>query len=98
MEYDTKAFFSEHESGEVSGFAIIETDDDLERHRIAEKWERPDDEGGPTWLTYWISADALTERIERDACSYKQQLSDKQFEGIMNLAQEAERRRCQNAA
>lgn len=86
MEYDTKAFFTEHEADDVTGFAIIDVNEESEQYRIAEKWERPASEGGPKWLTYWISADALAERTDTGAASYKQQLSSKQFAGIVKLA------------
>lgn len=86
MDYTEQAFFSEHEADDVTGFAVIEVNEDSEQYRVAEKWNRPDSEGGPTWLTYWITEQALADRLSRDACSYKQQLSDKQYEGILNLA------------
>jgi hypothetical protein len=84
MEHQRRAFFSEHEADDVTGFVIIEVNEDSEQYRVAEKWNRS--EGDSVWLTYWISEQALADRMARDACSYKQQLSANQFEGILNLA------------
>lgn len=87
MEYETGAFLTELEADDVSGLTVIEVNEDSEQYRIAEKWNRPESEGGPTWLTYWISEEALADRMERDAVEYKQQLSDKQLRGVLNLAE-----------
>lgn len=87
MEYETGAFLTELEADDVSGLAIIEVNEDSEQYRIAEKWERPERDGGPVWLTYWITEEALADRMERGAVKFKQQLSDKQLRGVLNLAE-----------
>lgn len=89
MEHQTGAFFSEHEADDVRGFVVIEANDETESYRIAERWDRND--GESEWLTYTISEEALADRIDAGHCSYKQQLSDKQFEGVLNLADVAYR-------
>jgi len=84
MELERGTFLSEHDDDTVSGMAIIETDPEIDKYRIAEKWERgPDDE---VWNTYWLAESMLQERIDEGSVSVKGQLSDKQLNGILNLA------------
>lgn len=86
MEHQPKDFFTDVAADSVGGFAIIETSESDERYRVVEKWERPESEGGPTWTVYWIRAVALEERKQDGSVQFKQQLSDKQFSGVLTLA------------
>lgn len=85
MEYDTKAFFVEKDEPDVKGFVVIDTDDSA-GYRMAEKWVRPEAEGGERWLTYWIPEAALEERLAAGQCAYSTQVSEKQFRGLLRLA------------
>lgn len=85
MEYQTKDFFTEVEASDVGGFVVIDTDE-TEGYRMAEKWNRPERDGGPTWLTYWISEQALQDRLDAGKCRHTTEVSDEQFQGILNLA------------
>lgn len=82
MEHTTGEFFVEHEADDVTGFAIVDTDE-TEGYRIAEKWERPDE---AVWLTYWISEEALAKRQADGKCEKARDLNAKQLRGIGNLA------------
>lgn len=89
MEFDTRAFFVEHEEPTVSGFMVIESSQTgpgygEPSYRIAEKWDRPD--GDTTWTAYWIPEATLLARIERGECEYAKQASESQYEGVLNLA------------
>lgn len=91
MEYDTRAYFTEREADDVNGFIIVEVNEDSQQYRVAEKWERDESDGGPTWLTYWIREAALLERERSGSIDYRKQLNDKQFEGVQNLAEISDR-------
>jgi hypothetical protein len=84
MDHEKGAFFSEHEASDVTGFAVIDVNESSERYRIAEKWERSGDDD--IWHSYWIGAKALGERVDKGAVEYRQQLSEKQFEGFVKKA------------
>lgn len=83
MEHTIGEFFVEHEANDVTGFAIVDTDES-EGYRIAEKWERPN--ADDTWLTYWISEEALAKREAAGKCKLARELNGKQLQGIGNLA------------
>lgn len=85
MKFDTRAFFTELSDSDVDGFAVIETDS-TEGYRMAEKWNRPERDGGPTWLTYWIPEEALLDRIQSGKCKQTTTLSHKQYRGVLKLA------------
>lgn len=87
MDYERGAYFTEMEDSDVSGTVVVEVDESGEQYRMAEKWDRPESDGGIIWHTYWITAEALNDRLEKDACAYVKQVSAKQFEGILNLAE-----------
>lgn len=92
MEYQTGAFFVEKEESDVQGFAIIETSEGGPElgepsYRVAEKWNRPESEGGPAWLTYVIPEELLLARIERGECAYTKQMSNTQLNGVENLVE-----------
>lgn len=85
MSYSVGDFFKEHEASDVNGFGIIASSDTA-GFRIAEKWLRPEHEGGETWLTYWITEEALSDRVDADKCEKLKELSDKQLDGMRKLA------------
>lgn len=85
MEFDQRDFFVD-EDPEVGGFCIGEVNDTSGRYRIIERWDRPEEDGGPTWITYWVSEDAMQARIESGQISHRQRVSEKQFEGFKSLA------------
>lgn len=94
MEYDQRDFFTEIEDSDVQGFVVIETAEDgepgslsgEESYRIAEKWNRSDRDGGPVWITYWMPAQALDNRIAEGSCKHTTTMSEEQFRGVLNLA------------
>jgi len=86
MEFTIKDFFTEKEANDVGGFVVIDTDEGGAGYRMAEKWNRPERDGGPTWLTYWISEEALQDRLDAGKCAHAKTISAKQFRGVLNLA------------
>ena len=81
MRFNRKTYFAENGDPTVPGFTIIECGDG--QYRIAEKWYR---NNGSTWVTYWIEDTELHERVDRDVCEPKGQVSDEQFEKICERA------------
>ena len=80
MRYTKGTYFVEQEDESVKGFSVIDLNKQSEQYQIAEKWKRtasPD-----RWITYWIPAARLLERVEEGKCQPKAQLSDKQFSQV----------------
>lgn len=78
--HQTGTYYEEHEHDDVNGFAII-NDREGEVH-VAEKWLRPEDEGGDKWLDYWMSVEDLNRRVEEGACEKKAELTDEQYAAV----------------
>lgn len=94
MEFETKQFFTETEDSDIQGFVVVATSTDGgpitgesgTAYRIAEKWNRPEQDGGPVWTTYWIPEETLLARVERGECAPTKVVTDTQFKGVCNLA------------
>lgn len=87
MEYNERAFFTSEEDS-IEGVVVIETSEtgpgyDEPSYRVAEKWT-PDD-AEDRWLDYWMPASFLTESVESGKMAYAKQVTDTQYEGILNL-------------
>lgn len=85
MQFDRKQYISELADPTVNGMTIIELDEEGQKYRIAEKWQRKD---GSRWETYWIEEAELLERIESDKAEPVGMLSDTQFEKVCQLSDE----------
>lgn len=79
MEHEPRAFFAEHEQGDVKGFTVIEAGDG--QYHIGEKWLRED--ADDVWISYWITAEDLARRCDEGACEKKGKLTEEQFAKVV---------------
>lgn len=78
MKYEQGLFFRENDDPDVGGFTIIEIGND--EYRLGEKWERNGE--SDKWVSYWVPASHLDDRISTEQCERVGNLSDEQLESV----------------